>query len=180
MERHEHRLTYEGVVYGLRHLHPKNWVLNLSCGTKIPVFIIFSSHCYTDEVCPSDRESLCIPDFHGNDRYFCPKRHALSKQLETWFLSWGAEDCYYSRDQKRGAESWVVVEAANGDQIKVAFDVSPNKKDPTGIMIRVKTVHAYEWSRAPSPYHPYLPFEVLVKGVGLARTVPPVRKRSGP
>lgn len=180
MERHDHLLNYDGRTYHLRHLHPKNWDITLSCGTGIPAFVVFSSHCYTDEMEPTDRESLCIPDYFGNNRYFCPKRYGLSTQLESWFLNWGAEDCYYSKDKKRGAESWIVVESADGEKIKVAFTVSPNKKNPKGIMVRVKTVHAYEWSRVPSEYHPYLPFEVLVKGVGLSRTVPNVRKRSGP
>ena len=171
---------YEGRGYDLRHLFPKNWNLSLPCGTVVPAFVVFSSHCYTDEIAPTGRENLLIQDFYSNHRYFCTKRYALSLSLERWIRGWTDEICYNSKDSKRGSESWLVVENDQGEPVKVAFTISPNNRDPRGVMLRVKTVHAYEWSQPPQRPHPHLPYSVLLKGVGLGRKVPEVREKRSP
>lgn len=179
MERHNKTVIYEGDRYDLRHLFPKNWTLQLPCRTHVPAFVLFSSHCYTDEVAPVGREALMIPDYNGNQRYFCERRYRLSLYLERWFLGWEYETCYHSADKKRGAVRWLIVEADGGIPVKVAFTVQPNRKDPQGVMIHVKTVHAYDWSQPPQMPHPHLPFDVLIKGVGVNRKAPQPRQRSG-
>lgn len=180
MERHQARINYEGGSYDLQHVSHKNWDLKLPCGTVVPAFVQFSSHCYTDQTAPTGREHLLIPDYYGNPRYFCTIRYELSLSLEQWIRGWTHETCYNSRDSKRGSENWLIVEQDGGMPVKVAFTVSPNKRNAQGVMFRVKTVHAYEWSGPPTRPHPHLPYSVLLKGVGLGRAVPELREKRTP
>lgn len=177
MEIHEQKLMYEGGEYCLRHVHHKNWNLRLSCGVIIPAFVQFSSHCYTDEVPPERREHLQVVDYYGNNRFFCPTRYNLSLSLESWITGWEGEICYSSKDAKRGSENWIVVERDNDVSVKVAFSVQPNKKKSRGVLLRIKSIHAYEWSKPPGRPHPHLPYNVLLKGVGLGRETPELREK---
>lgn len=179
MERHQRAITYEGERYDLRHVQHKNWNLTLTCGTSVPAFVQFSSHCYTDERPPQGREGLQIIDYHGNQRFFCTKRYGLSLNLGKWIQGWNHEICYHSQDYK-GRENWIIVEREGAEPVKVAFSISTNNRNPKGVVLRIKTVHAYEWSEPPGRPHPHLPYSVLLKGVGLGRAVPELREKRSP
>lgn len=170
---------YEGDRYDLRHLHHDNWNLTLSCDTCIPAFIIFSSHCYTDSIAPEGRQHLQIPDYNGNLRFFCPVRYRLSLKLKQWIQCWDGEVCYLSRDAQRGNESWIIVEGDGEVPVKVAFAMSPNRKNARGVFLRIKSVHAYEWSAPPGRPHPHLPYRVLLRGEAIGRKTPEPREKRG-
>ncbi|PTB82707.1 hypothetical protein C9933_01095 [Methylophaga nitratireducenticrescens] len=172
-------IAYEGKTYSIHHLHPKNWVLKLSCGKEIKAFIQFRSHCYTDSKPPASREALLLYDLDGNARYFCTKRYRLSRRLKSWFLNWSGEICFLSPTE-RGHQHWIVVESDEGEQVKVVFKITPNIKDDEGVMIVVKTVHAYEWTKPPIyPDDDHLPFSVLVKGTAERQKPVPRKNRGG-
>lgn len=176
---HPLTLSLSGEDYDFTHLHPASIVFNLLGKVQLDGECRFKSHCYTRELDAGETpEGLVrIDDENGNERYFCPDRHALSLKLKGWMASWCDQKCILGKDYKHGAENWLIVEDDSGTKIKVAFSIDKHETLALGVMLWIKTTHPYDRSKPHEATRDNsLPFNTLAKSVAHTGKQPAIGK----
>lgn len=165
---------HDGVDYDLSIFDTKEHEFKLDSSVSIFAEIHFSVHCYTEEWTSGE----VITDRNGNQREFCPIRYSYSKECINQIDDWLKRACLESKDTK-GFQHWILVEDANGQKGKVAFDIKKHK-DTTklnGVWITVKTIHPYDKSTPPDlEVESQTTFKKLTKAVGVFNTKPQLKK----
>ena len=142
-------VIFNGIKYDLAHLLPQQITFTLADNVMMKSECRFKSHCYTREL--DDGESghdlLQINDDEGNIRFFCPQRYMLSLKLYGWISSWRHNSCIMGKNYKHGIENWLIVEDEAGVKVKVAFSIEKHLSIPVGLMIWIRTTHAYDRSK---------------------------------
>lgn len=167
--------SHNGCDYDLSIFDKKEHIFSLDEQCSIFAEIHFSTHCYTEEWKEGDPTDHLMEDDYGNSRYFCPIRYQYAKASLDQINDWLNRTCVTSKDKKSGREHWLIIEDVNGQNGKIAFDISKHRdnKKINGIWLKIKTIHPYDKSTPPDlTVTPQTKFRKFTKAVGVFNTPP--------
>jgi hypothetical protein len=163
--------THDEIDYDLSIFDKKNHIFSVDESIQISAEIHFSVHCYTENWVSGG----VIQDHNKNNREFCPIRYTYSKDCLGQIDEWLKRTCIISKDNK-GYNHWILIENANGQKGKVAFDIKKHKYNANSVWIRVKTIHPYDKSNPPNlKTSPQTTFKKLTKAVGIFGNIPELK-----
>lgn len=163
-----------GVEYSLDHLDDFTMVVKDSAGVERSVWVTFSDHCFTTDVCTGKEP----PEFNLGKRrnsqktaYFCPERHKASLLLPGFLMNF--KEMWHS-DRDDGFALFRRYKVGDEYQVySIYFTLHPSKSQDADFILQVES--AYIRLRPSATFGPEKCGEVLAL---LQRGIKPRRNTS--
>ena len=124
-----------GSLFSITHLHPFSFTLDLPAGGNHPARAVeirvgFSNHTFTRSWAAGDVDAQRYAN-----RIFCHTRYPLSFSLPAIVRDIGNKNCFYA-----GQDNYMIVEAPNGIEYWVFFDVR-HVGEPNTVLLFVQSAY---------------------------------------